>query len=185
MRQEAKGLPADLALLDTYGSERHPLGAWVLDWGRAQTLTLQPDPAGAALRGVLRNLIGTTDGNTELIGHYWGLSHRCKLGDGKAHAHPLVGMSAPDFEFADGSRLGPKLQSGRGLLVDFGDEAGLKELIAGHESRIDYIGMAAKNQCGLRALLLRPDGVVAWVAEEKGESDMDAAIAAIKQWFRS
>jgi hypothetical protein len=55
-------LPKDLALLNTYGSEREPVAAWVLEWTRAQVSTLQPDLFGAAVQTLIRDLIDTTDG---------------------------------------------------------------------------------------------------------------------------
>lgn len=179
------GAPADLALLDTYESERLPVAAWVLEWTRAQVSTLQPDLYGAAVQALIRDLIDTTDGTNLFIDRVWGLSQRYNLGDGEAHEHPLVGCSAPDFELHNGSRLGPKLEGGRGLLVDFEDDAALKELVVGgkYEARVDYVGVGAKDRRGLRALLVRPDGVVAWVAEGNVKPDVDAAKAALKQWF--
>ncbi|KAL8707034.1 MAG: hypothetical protein Q9225_007867 [Loekoesia sp. 1 TL-2023] len=177
--------PINLALLDTYESERHPVGAWVLEWTRAQVAILQPDPYGAAVQALIRDLIDTTDGTNLFIDRHWGLSQQYDLGQGEAHAHPLVGCSAPDFELHDSVRLGFKLNQGRGLLVDFEDDVALKQLVVGgkYEARIEYIGTGAKNTCGLRALLLRPNGIVAWVAEDHMEPDVDAAKAALERWF--
>ena len=180
------GRQADLALLDTYESERHPVAAWVLEWTRAQVATLLPDLYGAAVQALIRDLIATTDGTNLFIDRVWGLSQRYKLGDGETHAHPLVGCSAPDFELYDGSRLGPKLEGGRGLLIDFEDDAALKELVVDdgkYEARVDYVGVGAKDRRGLHALLVRPDGIVAWVVEDKVKADVDAAKAALEQWF--
>ena len=107
--------PADLALLDTYESERQSFGAWVLEWTRAQVSMLQPDLYGAALQTLIRDLIDTNDGMNLFIDRFWGLSQRYSLGEGEVHAHPLVGCSAPDFELYDGSRLEHKLEGGRGF----------------------------------------------------------------------
>ncbi|KAI1099155.1 monooxygenase [Jackrogersella minutella] len=167
----------DLTLLDTYEKERLPIGAWVLEWTRAQVSTLKPNLYGFALRRLIRDLLDTTDGTNLFIDRILGLSLRYELGD----AHPLVGCSAPDFELNDGSRLGSKMEEARGLLLDFGSDAALKEAAAEYEGNVDYIGMGAENQLGFSALLIRPDGVVAWVAEEK--PDVDAAKSALKRWF--
>jgi hypothetical protein len=176
---------ADLALLDTYESERHPIAAWVLEWTRAQVTTLQPDLYGQAVQTLIRDLMDTTDGTNLFIDRVWGLSQRYILGSGDAFAHPVVGSSAPDFELHDGSRLGPKLEGGRGLLLSFDDEEVIRELVVNgkYKARVDYLGIDAKDRRGLRALLIRPDGVVAWVVVNKVEPNIDAAKAAINQWF--
>jgi 2-polyprenyl-6-methoxyphenol hydroxylase-like FAD-dependent oxidoreductase len=183
---KVEGDQADLTLLDTYGSERHPAGAWALEWTRAQVSMLQPNPHGAALQSLIRDLIDTTDGTNLFIDRFWGLSQRYSLGEGGLYAHPLIGSSAPDFELLDGSRLGSKLEEGRGLLVDFEDDAALKELILNgkYKNGIDYISTDAKDKLGLRALLVRPDGVVAWMAEDKANSDINAAKIALERWFK-
>lgn len=185
MESKIDDIHTDLALLDTYESERHPVGAWALEWTRVQVSALEPNPYGRAVQGLIRDLIDTTDGTNLFIDRFWGLSQRYNLGGDEAHAHPLVGCSAPDFEMHDGSRLGQKLDRARGLFVDFEDEVTLKGLIVGakYEARVDYIAMDAKNKCGLRALLVRPDGVVAWVAEDNVKPDVGAAKAALEQWF--
>lgn len=157
----------------------------MLEWTRAQVAMLQPDLYGAAVQTLIRDLIDTTDGTNLFIDRIWGLSQRYNLGDGEAQVHPLVGCSAPDFELHDGSRLGPKLDKGRGLLVDFGNGVTLKELTVGgkYEARVDYLSVDAMDKRGLRALLVRPDGAVAWVAEDNVKPDIDAAKAALEQWF--
>ncbi|KAI2627725.1 monooxygenase [Hypoxylon sp. NC1633] len=173
--------PADfsLGLLDTYEKERHPIAAWVLEWTRAQVLTLKPGLYGSAIRTLVSDLLDTVDGTNLFIDRVWGLSQRYDLGD----AHPLVGCSAPDFELLDGTRLGPKLVAARGVLLDFNDDASLRELVNGYEAKVDYISVGAKDRLGLGALLVRPDGIVAWVSEDK--PDVEAARTALGRWFGS
>ncbi|PSN68071.1 putative pentachlorophenol 4-monooxygenase [Corynespora cassiicola Philippines] len=188
VRQEngTEGASADLTLLDTYESERQPLGAWVLEWTRAQVSALQPGPYGEAVRSLISDLMDTTDGTNLFVDRVWGLSLRYCLGDTEAHAHPLVGSSAPDFELNDGSRLGSKLEGGRGLLLDFEGKEPLMKLVVGskYEARVDYISMGAKDRRGIRALLVRPDGFVAWLTEDSADADLDTAKAALEKWFR-
>ncbi|KAI1208928.1 monooxygenase [Annulohypoxylon truncatum] len=171
------GEDADLALLDTYEKERLPIGDWVLEWTRAQVATLKPDLYGKAVRNIVRDLIDTRDGNNLFMDRVWGLWMRYDLGD----EHPLVGSSVPDFELDDGSRLGPRLKDGRGLLLDFGANEALKGLAGEYSDKVDYLSTSAKEQLGLSAMLVRPDGVVAWAAEEN--TDLDAAKAAFQRWF--
>ncbi|KAJ5595282.1 uncharacterized protein N7459_001490 [Penicillium hispanicum] len=184
VREESAG-QTDLALLDTYEAERHPIAAWVLEWTRAQVLTLQPDLFGSAIRMLIRDLISTTDGTNLLIDRVWGLSQRYTLGDGGVYEHPLVGSSTPDFEFDDGTRLGSKLEGGRGLLIDFENDGAFKGLIVGgkYEATVDYIGMGAKDTRDLRALLVRPDGIVAWLAERNESPDFGFLKTSLEKWF--
>ncbi|GKT80352.1 FAD-dependent oxidoreductase [Colletotrichum tofieldiae] len=173
---------SNLNLLETYEKERHPIGASVLDWNRAQAATMQPTPTGRALRALANDLINTDDGVNHFIDRVWGLSQRYSLGDDE---HPLVGCSAPDFTFKDGSRLNPKLDKGRGLLLDFGNDQTLKAAIEQDkfDRLVDYLNQDVENRLGISALLIRCDGFVAWVAEESSEPDMAGLKAALDTWF--
>ena len=100
---------APAGLLDSYSSERHPVGAQVLDWSRAQVALMRPSRSSRALEAIIRDLIDTRDGATYFAERVWGVSLRYDLGG----SHPLVGRSAPDFELADGTRLGELLRNGQ------------------------------------------------------------------------
>ena len=168
---------APATLLDSYQDERHPVGRWVLDWTRAQAALMRPGAAARALEGIVRDLAGTVDGATYLAEQLWGLALHYELGE----AHPLAGCSAPDFEFDDGSRLADKLRGGLGVLVDFGISAPLRDLAAAWDDRIAYVGAGASDTCGLAALLVRPDGFVAWASDEV--PDPAGLQRAATRWF--
>src|SRR3569623_3603868 len=91
-------------LLDSYTAERHPVGARILEWTRAQVALMRP--SSRALQAVVRDLINTRDGATYFAARVWGVSLRYDLGGG----HPLVGRSAPDFELGDGTRMSKLLR---------------------------------------------------------------------------
>ncbi len=95
--------------------------------------------------------------------------------------HSLVGRSAPDIEMEDGTRLGDLLQKGWGVLWNPGGGAELKSLQESRENRVMYVSAKAKNDLGLSALLVRPDGFVAWASD--GEPDTQAAAAAMQHGF--
>jgi 2-polyprenyl-6-methoxyphenol hydroxylase-like FAD-dependent oxidoreductase len=167
-------------LLDTYESERHPIGAFVLDYIRAQVAAMRPDAFGRASRKVIEDLTKTHDGANYFMGHFFGFEQRFDLGD----KHPLVGVSAPDFEFVDdSSRLGPKLSGGRGLIVDFTRDHELRELAQSWRESADYVDGKVKDTLGLTALIVRPDGIVAWVSE--GTVDRNRAELVLTRWFGS
>ncbi|KAF9870356.1 FAD binding domain-containing protein [Colletotrichum karsti] len=172
----------DYELVDTYEKERHPIGEFVLEWNRSQVAALRPDETGYAVQKLIRDLINTDDGVNHFIDRVWGLSQRYDLG---GEAHPAAGRSTPDFTFMDGSRLGPKMEGGRGILVDFENDGEFKDLIANgaYEGRVDYIGADVEDRRGIRALLIRPDGFVAWAVEEKSENDIDGLKKALEKWF--
>jgi hypothetical protein len=168
---------APAGLLDSYSSERHPVGVQVLDWSRAQVALMRPSRASRALEAIIRELIDTRDGATYFAERVWGVSLRYDL-DGSL---PLVGRSAPDFELVDGTKLGELLTKGKGLLLDFDARAPLQALASRWSEGITYVASDAKDRLGLSAVLVRPDGVVAW-AGEAALSYEDAAQAA-SRWF--
>jgi hypothetical protein len=92
-----------------------------------------------------------------------------------------VGRSAPDFELADGRRLGELFRAEKGLLLDFDPKAPLKALAERWGGRITYVASDVGDRLDLTALLVRPDGVVAWVSEE--EPRIEEAAQAASRWF--
>ncbi|MEW2529709.1 FAD-dependent oxidoreductase [Streptomyces sp. NPDC047071] len=167
-------------LLDTYTRERHPVGARVLDWTRAQAAVMRPDPHGWALREVLRDLLATRDGTTRVFERVSGTAIRYDLGD----EQPLVGRNAPEFRLENGTRLGELLRDGQGVVLDFSAGSRLRDATAGRRDRLRYAAGAARNDLGLDAVLVRPDGVIAWAgARGFGPADAEGFERAADRWF--
>ena len=164
-------------LLDTYTTERHPVGAWVLDWNRAQVALMRPDAQTGALRNVVTDLMRTPDGATYFVKKLIGLWIDYDL-DGD---HPLVGRRTPDLAFDDGTRLGEHCVDGRPVLVDLGDGR-LAELAAGWGARVNVLVRTCPADPELAGLLVRPDGYVAWAANE-GDEGEDGLVEALNRWF--
>jgi 2-polyprenyl-6-methoxyphenol hydroxylase-like FAD-dependent oxidoreductase len=165
-------------LLDTYFAERHPIGAQVLNWSRAQVSIMRPNPHARAMEAIIRDLISTSDGATYFAERVWNTSMRYDLGGG----HALVGRSVPDFELADGAKLAALMGDGRSLLIDFNGSAPLRVLASRWGDQVKYVeGIAAKDRLSLTAVLVRPDGVVAWACD--GEPDPAEAAKAASRWF--
>lgn len=164
-------------LLDSYHTERHPIGAQVLDWSRAQVAIMRPDPDARALYAIVRDLMNTRDGATYFAGRVWGIFTHYDSGGG----HPLAGYSVPDFEFEDGTRIGESMHDGRGILLDFDMNASLKTLAGEYDDQIKYISGRVKEQLGLSAVLIRPDGIIAWAS--CSDPDYSELQKAADRWF--
>jgi 2-polyprenyl-6-methoxyphenol hydroxylase-like FAD-dependent oxidoreductase len=164
-------------LLDTYFAERHPVGAQILDWSRAQVAIMRPCRSSRALESIFRDLIETRDGATYFADRVWGMSLRYELGG----SHPLVGRSVPNFKLRDGATLNRLLEDGRGLLLAFDVEAAFDEVASRWNDRIVRVAAEATNGLGLSAVLVRPDGVVAWASETA--PDVATFAQAATRWF--
>jgi hypothetical protein len=164
-------------LLDSYQTERHPLGAQVLDWSRAQVAIMRPAPASRALNAIVRDLMNTRDGATYIAGRVWGVFTHYDLGGD----HPLVGHSVPNFEFEEGLRIGDLMHDGKGILLDFDRNASLKTVASEYGGRIKYISRNAKDRFAVSALLIRPDGMIAWASDnDPDRSELQKTAA---RWF--
>lgn len=164
-------------LLDSYGRERHPVGARVLDWSRAQVALMRPSQSSRALEAIVRDLIKTPDGATYFAERVWGVCLHYDLGNG----HPLVGCSVPDFSLGDGRNVAALMRNGRGLLLDFDPQAPLRPLADRHAARIGYAAGVANDGLGLQAVLVRPDGLVAFASDMP--PDETALGSAMTRWF--
>jgi 2-polyprenyl-6-methoxyphenol hydroxylase-like FAD-dependent oxidoreductase len=164
-------------LLDTYSHERHPVGAKILDWSRAQVAIMRPTPSTRALQAIMRDLIATRDGATYFAERVRGVSLRYDFGG----SHPLVGRSVPDFEWPDGTTVGERLRQAKGLLLDFDAHAPLQALASRWGDRFDHVAGEPGDRLGLSAVLVRPDGFVAWASD--GAPDVEEAAQAATRWF--
>ena len=164
-------------LLDSYQTERYPIGAQVLDWSRAQVAVMKPGPTARALNAIIRDLMNTRDGATYFAGRVWGVFTHYDLGND----HPLVGHSVPNFELEDGTRIGEFMHEGQGILLDFAGDASLKTLATEYGDRMKYVSGRAKEQFGLSTVLIRPDGYIAWASDSEPDEQSIRQAAAL--WF--
>ncbi|MEV8536631.1 FAD-dependent monooxygenase [Streptomyces sp. NPDC051211] len=176
-------------LLDTFQSERHPVGEGLMRNTRAQTRLYLTGEEMEPLRAVMRELVEIPEVARHLAGLVSGIDVRYDVG---GSGHPLAGLRMPDLalERADGTRtrVAELLHPARGiLLVTAGDGAAADEaraLAAGWSERIDLVEArwdpagAAGGQRLPEAVLLRPDGHVAWAAPDGG-----ALREALEAWF--
>ncbi|MEV1082874.1 FAD-dependent monooxygenase [Streptomyces sp. NPDC050211] len=163
-------------LLDTYDAERRPLGAWVLDWTRAQTGVMRPDAMSAALRQVLADLLSTRAGTTYAVKKISGVTQRIDLpGD-----HPLIGRFAPDLWLSDGSRLADHSHGGGIVLLDRTTDGTFARLAAAWAGRVSCV--TDDDHATPTAVLVRPDGVVAWASDTTGIAAATGLETALHRW---
>ncbi|MFB7442135.1 FAD-dependent oxidoreductase [Streptomyces mirabilis] len=162
-------------LLDTYDAERRPLGAWVLDWTRAQIGVMRGDAKSAALREVVADLLSTRDGTTYAVKKIFGVTQRIDLpGD-----HPLVGRYVPDLWLTDGSRLSDHGHGGGFLLLDRTPDGTFARLAAAWAGRVRIVTDDHATPTGV---LVRPDGVVAWASDTTDVAAATGLEAALHGW---
>ncbi|RST05371.1 monooxygenase [Streptomyces sp. WAC07149] len=177
---------APLALLDTYHGERHPVGRRLLMNTRAQGLLFLSGAEVQPLRDSLRELMAYEDVARHLAAMVTGLEITYDVGRG---SHPLLGRRMPDLELTgpDGPTSSTALlRPARGVLLDLADNPRLRQRAAAWAERVDTVtarprgaasGTAAAH--GTTALLIRPDGYVAWAAPG---SHHDLPMA-LERWF--
>ncbi|HEY3685885.1 MAG TPA: FAD-dependent monooxygenase [Streptosporangiaceae bacterium] len=149
------GAPCEL--LDTYGAERRPVAARVLHNTRAQTALMNPGPGVTPLRELFAELMEFPDVNRYLAEMITGLDLRYDLGGG----HPLTGGFLPAFDITGPDGAAPVyglFRTGRWVLLDLGAGIG-----AGPEwPEVDVVTAPPVPEVAASALLVRPDGYVAW-----------------------
>lgn len=165
-------------LLDSYTAERRPVGAWVLNWTRAQVALMRPDLKVGELRGAVADLMATTDGMTRIVSLISGVTHRIELpGD-----HPWVGLTTPDLELADGHDGRSLFVGGAFVLLDGSSDGRFATAAAAWAGRI-VCETGPWDCAGKRplALLARPDGVVAWAVDD-GDEDTGGLAESLHRW---
>ncbi|WP_327302489.1 rifampin monooxygenase [Streptomyces sp. NBC_01298] len=155
-------------LLDSYHCERHPVGAAVLDNTRAQIALMGSDAGPTALRELFSKLMDFEEVNRYVTGLITAVGVRYDFGEG----HELLGSRLRDVELK-GGRLYALMHTGRGLLLD---QTG-RLSASGWADRIDHV-VDTSEELDLPAVLLRPDGHVAWVGED--QRDLEAHLS---KWF--
>ncbi|ALL79839.1 monooxygenase (plasmid) [Pseudonocardia sp. EC080610-09] len=184
---KVKGTAPD-GLLDTYESERWPVGQRLLMNTRAQGLLFLSGESMQPLRNVMTSLMSRPEVSRHLVSLVSGLEIRYAVDP--VASHPLLGMRMPPCQLTtnEGRSVNTTelLHSGRGVLLALDDRAGKRAVARGWADRIDVVNASVADADvpaaldGVFAALLRPDGYVAWVAP--GRTDL---VAALRRWFGS
>jgi len=172
-------------LLDTYHSERHPVAARVLRTTMAHVALRRQDDRTEALRGTIAELLAADEARNGFAAMMFGLDIHYDIGVG----HPLLGRRMPDLDLviADGPlRVFTLLHDARPVLLNLGEPGGVD--IAPWADRVQLIDATYGGAWELPALgavtaptavLIRPDGHVAWV----GERTQLGLVDALTTWF--
>jgi hypothetical protein len=155
-------------LLDSYHAERHPVAADVLDNTRAQMQLMSTDSGSQATRRLISQLMDFDDVNRYLTEKITAISVRYDFGEG----HRLLGRRLRDVQLKRG-RLYDLMHRGRGLLLDQTGQLS----ITGWEDRIDHV-VDISEELDVPAVLLRPDGHVAWVGDDQATLTEN-----MRRWF--
>jgi 2-polyprenyl-6-methoxyphenol hydroxylase-like FAD-dependent oxidoreductase len=155
-------------LLDSYATERRPVAADVLDSTRAMMHLMSLEPGPQAVRRLLSDLMDFEDVTRFLIEKTTAIGIRYDVGDGD----DLLGRRLRDMGLTHG-RLYELMHRGRGLLLD---QTG-RLSVAGWAGRVDHV-VDVSEELDVPAVLLRPDGHVAWVGDDQAD-----LVSHLPKWF--
>ena len=186
LAQVVKGISPD-SLLDTYHAERHPVAARALRGTMAQVALMRPDDRIEAVRDAVAELLSMDEPRKRFAAWMVGLDIHYDLGAG----HPLLGRRMPDLDLVTPNgplRVFSLLHAARPVLLNLGEPGGFD--ITPWADRVQLIDAKYAGTWELPALgaitapnavLIRPDGYVAWV----GDATQLGLVDALTRWFGS
>jgi 2-polyprenyl-6-methoxyphenol hydroxylase-like FAD-dependent oxidoreductase len=184
LAQVIKGISPE-SLLDTYHAERHPIGARVLRNTMASVALRREDERTKALRDIMAELLGMDEPRRGFAAAMCGLDIHYELGEG----HSLLGRRMPDLDLvtAGGAvRVYALLHDAKAALLNLGEPGDfdvapwadrVKLVDAKHDGSWDLPALGAV--AAPAAVLVRPDGYVAWV----GDGTRNGLYEALAKWF--
>jgi hypothetical protein len=154
---------------------------------RAQSAMLHMTPEAIALREVFAGILGHGAALRDIVDRLQGNDVRYDM---RSHAqHPLIGGFAPNVEVTvaatvnDSRRVADLMHRARAVLIDLADRPGLRAAASRHAGGIDVV-LAARDDRPFDAMLVRPDGHVAWACDRQdGEAAACETLAqALATW---
>ena len=188
LAQVVKGTSPE-SLLDSYHAERHPVAARVVRTTMAQVALQRTDDRTEALRDIVLELLGMEEPRKRIAAEMSGLGIHYDLGEG----HPLLGRRMPDLDLVTANgplRLFTLLHNARPLLLNLGEPGSFD--IAPWADRVQLVNAKYDGPWELPALgtvtaptavLIRPDGYVAWAGDPTTNFTQQGLTGALTTWF--
>ncbi|MEC3916390.1 FAD-dependent monooxygenase [Nocardia sp. CDC160] len=168
-------------LLDTYESERHPVAERVMMYTLSQAALVSPGPETTALRTLFTELLHLPEVSTHIANLLAGSDIRYDVGD----PHPLSGHLFPDLDIettTGPTRIAELLRPAHPLLLTFAPTTTLSTIAAPWRDRVTSIPATCPKPPAA-ALLIRPDGYVAWATDDPTDAAHTALRTALERWF--
>lgn len=175
-------------LLDSYHSERHPVGQRLMTLTRAQEALARPGDHVTALRELFGRLLMQPATFRTIAEEITDVDLCYEMVTDGRDLHPAMGRWASNLTLQKGQdtfRIAQLMSSGRGLLVELGGRSAVCDVAARWGDRIQMISARSDEAANLDAMLVRPDGYVAWAIETgdwNNESEKSLR-GALEKWF--
>jgi 2-polyprenyl-6-methoxyphenol hydroxylase-like FAD-dependent oxidoreductase len=176
------------ALLATYETERRPAAERVIMQSRAQLALFRPGPEVTALRELFSEFLTEPGVVSRLSDLLSGADNRYIIGAPDADVHALVGRWVPDFAVTNDSgtrRVAELARSGWPLLLDLTDRGEVAAVVADIAHELDVVAGRPVGDAAATAILVRPDGYVAWASSATAVDPTELAELrrVLARWF--
>jgi 2-polyprenyl-6-methoxyphenol hydroxylase-like FAD-dependent oxidoreductase len=168
-------------LLGTYQDERHPVGRRVIMHTRAQTALLSPGANITALRELFEELLRDRNNVRHIAQLMAGADiHYDMRASG---SHPMVGRWMPDLVLHNGNRVAELLHAARPVLLDLAGRGELVDAAKDWSDRVDVVTSPVVDERPAEAVLIRPDGYVAWATGSATPQAAEELRHTFQTWF--
>jgi 2-polyprenyl-6-methoxyphenol hydroxylase-like FAD-dependent oxidoreductase len=176
-------------LLDTYHSERHPIGERLITLSRAQEALARPGEHVTALRDLFSRLLAQEPVFRAIAEEVTDVDIHYDMGVESGNQHPLLGCWAPDLTLHTEhgrTSVTELMRSGKAVFIDLGEGSHPMDVIQGWADRVEMtVARCDQRPANLDAMLVRPDGYIAWTrkSDDESEETKKTLLAALEQWF--
>ena len=176
-------------LLDTYHAERHPIGQRLMTLTRAQEALARPGEHVTALRELFGRLLMQEQTFRSIVEEITDVDICYEMGADLGDRHPLLGRWAPNLTLhveQRTTRVAELMSAGRAVLIDIAGRSALRHVAAPWADRVEVTSARCyERPANLDAMLIRPDGYIAWVLRsDDGDDESERGLhAALEKWF--